>query len=257
MRAKADNPDLAGIPKLHTPLRHDVQLYVQVYDVLYDMISGGQLKPGDLIPGECALAQHFGVSRGTVRQAIQYLEEDGLLTKHQGRGSEVVDRSKRNHAGLQNYTDMCREFCTVPISRVEAKWIISGAGHWLSEQLQLPKGALTINFDLIYYREDEAVALAQRLIPATWLERCSVDPNSVEEMRAFAIDQVPKLVTDSRAEITIHTEVIPEISRSGEIPCFSISEIASDGEGRPVGHFKNYLRSDCYRLYLERHRGPR
>lgn len=101
------------------------------------------------------------------------------------------------------------------------------------------------------------MALAQRLIPATWLERCSVDPNSVEEMRAFAIDQVPKLVTDSRAEITIHTEVIPEISRSGEIPCFSISEIASDGEGRPVGHFKNYLRSDCYRLYLERHRGPR
>ena len=178
MRAKADNPDLAGIPQLPTPLRHDVQLYVQVYDVLYDMISGGQLKPGDLIPGECALAQHFGVSRGTVRQAIQY-------------------------------------------------------------------------------REDEAVALAQRLIPATWLERCSVDPNSVEEMRAFAIDQVPKLVTDSRAEITIHTEVIPEISRSGEIPCFSISEIASDGEGRPVGHFKNYLRSDCYRLYLERHRGPR
>ena len=93
MRAKADNPDLAGIPQLPTPLRHDVQLYVQVYDVLYDMISGGQLKPGDLIPGECALAQHFGVSRGTVRQAIQYLEEDGLLTKHQGRGSEVVDRS--------------------------------------------------------------------------------------------------------------------------------------------------------------------
>ena len=76
MQAKADNPDLAGIPQLPTPLRHDVQLYVQVYDVLYDMISGGQLKPGDLIPGECALAQHFGVSRGTVRQAIQYLEED-------------------------------------------------------------------------------------------------------------------------------------------------------------------------------------
>ena len=257
MRAKTESPGLVGIPQLPTPLRRDVQLYVQVYDVLYDLICNGQLKPGDLIPGACALAQHFGVSRGTVRQAIQYLEEDGLLTKHQGRGSEVVDRSKRNGAGLQDYTDMCRELCTVPISRVEAKWIISGAGRWLSEQLQLPKGALTVNFDLIYYQEDEAVALSQRLIPATWLERCAVDPNSEEEMRTFAIERVPQLVMDSRAEITIHPGGIPEISRSDVIPCFSISEIASDGEDHPVGHFKNYLRSDCYRLYLGRHRGPR
>ena len=72
-----------------------------------------------------------------------------------------------------------------------------------------------------------------------------MDPNSEEEMRTFAIERVPQLVMDSRAEITIHPGGIPEISRSDVIPCFSISEIASDGEDHPVGHFKNYLRSDC------------
>ena len=46
MRAKTESPGLVGIPQLPTPLRRDVQLYVQVYDVLYDLICNGQLKPG-------------------------------------------------------------------------------------------------------------------------------------------------------------------------------------------------------------------
>ena len=256
MKGRAGVLPLEQIPQLPTPLRTDIQLYVQVYDVLYALIRSGVGKPGGLIPGENALATHFGVSRGTIRQAVQYLEEDGLLIRHQGRGSEIADRSRQN-GGLQNYSDICRTFCTMPITETKVTWTIGGSGSWLSEQLQLSKGALMVNYDIVYFSGEESIALSQRLVPAVWLERCSVDPDSREEMERFAVERVPQLVVKARAELRIQTQAIPEITRSGEIPYFSVSEIAYAAEDQAVGHFKNYLRSDCYQLYLGRRVGPR
>lgn len=257
MKTKSDGISLESLPQLPTPVRTDIPLYVQVYDVLYALIRSGQARPGDVLPGENALAAHFGVSRGTIRQAIQYLEEDGLLSKHQGRGSEISDHTDRQDGGLQNTGDVCREFCTVPIIKTDVTWTISGTGSWLSDQLHMPKGSLMVNFDVTFFGVEGSIALSQRLIPAVWLERCSVDPNSVEEMHAFAVDTVPQLVCKVRAEMMVHTQEIHGVSHSGEIPCFSISEIAYDNEDRAVGHLKNYLRSDCYRLYLRRWNGSR
>ena len=248
---------LEQIPRLPEPVRQDVQRYVQVYDVLYALICSGDAPPGALIPGENALAAHFGVSRGTVRQAVRYLEEDGLIIKHQGRVTQVADRSNRENRGLQNFSDVCRNFCTVPITHVGVRWRYTGTGQWMSEQMQLSRGTLMILADLMYYSREEVVAHSQRLIPSVWLERCSVDPDNAGEMHAFLLDTVPQLVARTKTEIMILSKGVTEISRSDEIPCFSVSEITYDVQDRPVAHFKNYLRSDCCRLYITRRQGPR
>jgi GntR family transcriptional repressor for pyruvate dehydrogenase complex len=51
------------------------------------------LKPGDVLPSERELAQQFGVSRGSVRDAIRSLELVGLLEPQQGRGTMVCEPS--------------------------------------------------------------------------------------------------------------------------------------------------------------------
>jgi len=51
------------------------------------------LKPGDVLPPERELAQMFGVSRGSVRDAIRSLELIGLLEPQQGRGTVVCEPS--------------------------------------------------------------------------------------------------------------------------------------------------------------------
>jgi len=51
------------------------------------------LKPGDVLPPERELAQMFGVSRGSVRDAIRSLELVGLLEPQQGRGTVVCEPS--------------------------------------------------------------------------------------------------------------------------------------------------------------------
>src|SRR5690554_4846665 len=53
------------------------------------MILSGQLKPGDSLPTETALAERFGVNRSTVREAIRLLEQEGLVSRTTGRRLQV------------------------------------------------------------------------------------------------------------------------------------------------------------------------
>ena len=52
----------------------------EIADTLRDRIRGGDLKAGDRLPTQAELAEEFGVERGTVRQALRALQEDGLLS---------------------------------------------------------------------------------------------------------------------------------------------------------------------------------
>ncbi|MFF4354219.1 GntR family transcriptional regulator [Streptomyces sp. NPDC001530] len=52
----------------------------EIADALRDRIRSGDLKAGDRLPTQAELADEFGVERGTVRQALRALQEDGLLS---------------------------------------------------------------------------------------------------------------------------------------------------------------------------------
>ncbi|WP_128432248.1 winged helix-turn-helix domain-containing protein [Streptomyces cyaneus] len=52
----------------------------EIADILRERIRVGDLRAGDRLPTQAELAEEFGVERGTVRQALRALQEDGLLT---------------------------------------------------------------------------------------------------------------------------------------------------------------------------------
>jgi GntR family transcriptional regulator, transcriptional repressor for pyruvate dehydrogenase complex len=64
-------------------------LYNEIVDQIQRMISKGELKVGDRLPPERALAQSFRVSRNCIRQAIQALAEKRILESRQGDGTYV------------------------------------------------------------------------------------------------------------------------------------------------------------------------
>ena len=72
--------------KLYTPK------YVQIEDHIISEIRNGRLKTGDRIPSEAELVRMFGVSRITVRRAIDELVEEGYLEKKQGKGTFVTQK---------------------------------------------------------------------------------------------------------------------------------------------------------------------
>jgi len=66
-------------------------LYLQIMEILEQQIRSGRLKPGDQLPTQEALAEHFEVSLAPVKQALRELEERGVIATRQGRGTYVLD----------------------------------------------------------------------------------------------------------------------------------------------------------------------
>ena len=63
--------------------------YHQVYVALRAWVRDGTYRPGEQIPTEPALCATFGVSRITIRKAIDALVKEGWLVRQQGRGTFV------------------------------------------------------------------------------------------------------------------------------------------------------------------------
>ena len=80
LRDASDGDPAAGGPRV-TRVR---KAYEQVYDQLRDLIIRGELARGDRLPGELALASQFGVSRGTVREALRALAAHNLVRTAKG-----------------------------------------------------------------------------------------------------------------------------------------------------------------------------
>ncbi|MFC3927264.1 trehalose operon repressor [Streptococcus caprae] len=70
--------------------------YEWIYKDLEQKIQTNQLEPGNFLPTEQEMTQHYQASRDTVRKALQLLTKEGLIHKHQGRGSQVTKREQFN-----------------------------------------------------------------------------------------------------------------------------------------------------------------
>jgi GntR family transcriptional regulator len=72
-------------------------LYARLKVALRQLIAAG-MKAGDQLPTEAALCERYGVSRITVREAMQVLEAEGVIVRRQGRGTYVADPRPREPA---------------------------------------------------------------------------------------------------------------------------------------------------------------
>ena len=89
---------MSELVSLHsfTPLKR-APAYQVVSDKIREAILEGELSEGDLLPTETELAEQFGVTRSTVREAIRLLEQSGLLGRA-GRKRLAVCRPSIAHA---------------------------------------------------------------------------------------------------------------------------------------------------------------
>lgn len=92
----------------------EVPLYVQLADLFRQRIFKGIWKQGDKLPSLEQLVREFEVARVTVRQAVERLTRDGLVSPQRGRGTFVTaapkaDRWLRVETSLKNLADVYRD----------------------------------------------------------------------------------------------------------------------------------------------------
>jgi GntR family transcriptional regulator len=75
--------------------------YIKVHNEIKDLITGGAYPTGTLLPPEPKLEKQFGVSRTTIRRAVELLARAGCVEVKQGRGTMVLDYSiNQNISGI-------------------------------------------------------------------------------------------------------------------------------------------------------------
>ena len=110
--------------------------YLQIADLIRQGIGRGRWRPGERLPTLETLIAEFGVARATVRQAIDTLAREGLVSPQQGRGTFVTGRPPEDRwfsaeATLAGIDRICREYHPCPssdsASRSARRWPRSGA----------------------------------------------------------------------------------------------------------------------------------
>ena len=102
-------------------LKSKLPLYDQIERNLRDLVVNGHLKPGEAMPGEWDLADLYGVSRLTVRRALDELVRQNWLEKKHGVGTFVRQPTMATiAAGKLSFTEQMRSIGREPSSRYMA-----------------------------------------------------------------------------------------------------------------------------------------
>jgi len=98
--------------------------FEEVAEQIRDQLSMGLLKPGDRLPAERELAERFGLSRNTVREALRALEMSGLLELRKGATGGAFVREGQSDAVISGFTDLFRLGYILPDDLAEARLVV-------------------------------------------------------------------------------------------------------------------------------------
>ena len=137
-----------------------VPLYFQLAERIREKISYNELKPGEPIPSESDLMKQYGISRGTVRQALQKLFQEGLIERYPGKGSFVafpkIEQNASTEIGF--FTQAMLNVGKVPSAKIlEVNEF--RADHSLQAKLQLKENQNVILVKRLRFADNEPLAI--------------------------------------------------------------------------------------------------
>jgi len=225
-----------------------VPLYFQVAEQLAAAIQRDELLPGDRLDSELQLADRLGLSRPTVRQAIQHLVDKGLIVRRRGVGTQVARGAVRRAVELSSlYDDLVRggqqpTTSVLELSTVSASTEVAGA-------LDLPVGARVQQVRRLRFADGEPLALMCNWLPADLV------PLTVETLAAKGLYAVLRAagmtIRGAQQRIGARTATATEAKMLGErrgAPLLTMTRTAYDDRGRLVEHGSHLYRASRYAL---------
>ncbi len=143
-------------------------LYDQIKDDLLSKIKDGTYPEGQTIPSELELAEMYGVSRPTIRQALQILVSDGYLEKRRRRGT-VVTKPKVSQSftmSISSFEDAMRLAGRLPKTKVLV-FKRERANAEVEKRLELTRGQDVFKLVRLRYADDLPNVFVESYIPCT------------------------------------------------------------------------------------------
>lgn len=223
--------------------------YMQAYTALRDWIHHGAYSPGDRLPSEPQLCEIFGVSRITIRSAIDLLEREGLVARQQGRGTfvsaEVPDAPSRGN--LQELVRRLRQLDQAT-TLADVAIATQPADPPTAGDLQLSPGEQIVRITYTRLRDGEPIGLTEVVLPA----RLGIVP----EERELRGTPAPMLATRAGVDILGADQLIgatladartaPPLDVAVGTPLVHVRLLVLDIASRPVERLSAYYRADRY-----------
>ncbi|QKG24540.1 GntR family transcriptional regulator [Actinomadura verrucosospora] len=237
-------------PRVIVDRSSPVPLYYQLARQLEAAIQSGELTPGTRLENELEIAERCGLSRPTVRQAIQHLVDRGLLVRKRGVGTQVVLPEIRRPveltslhddlaaAGQEPQTDVL-EFGPVPADDTVAK------------QLGVAAGATVLRMRRTRHTGGEPLALLTNYLPEGLLSVTADDlarHGLYELLRASGVNlRIANQSIGARRATAEEARLLDE--RRG-VPMLTMTRTAYDDKGTAIEFGRHVYRASRYSYAL-------
>jgi GntR family transcriptional regulator len=254
----------------------DRAVFRQIADHLRQAVAKGRLKPGDQLPSEVQLMEHYGVARMTVRNALKLLQDEGLTIAELGRGVYVrarppvrrlaSDRFAQRHRkeGKAAFIAESEQAAATPhVDMIKVTQSQPPAD--IAERLEVADDAKVVIRSRRYSLDGRPVETAKSYIPSDLAEGTPImEPNpgpggiyarleeSGHTLARFAEDVTARMPTPDETRM---------LALSPGVPVFRLVRTAYDITGRAVEVCDTIMAADAYVLSYElpahRRRRPR
>ena len=227
-----------------------VPLYFQVAQHLERSIESGELPVGTRLENEIALADQIGLSRPTMRRAIQHLVDRGLVVRKRGIGTQVVQPKVRRPLELTSLHDDLLKTGRKPRTEVLSLRTVP-AGADLAAALRVEPGTELLSVRRLRYADDEPLALLHNFLPA---DRFTITPEDLADhglyellRRAGVTLKMANQTIGARKARSAEARTLREVKGA---PLLTMSRTAYDDHGRAIEYGDHVYRASLYSFEL-------
>lgn len=236
-------------PPPATPAAIPLTLYARLRDELRADILEGRLQPHDRLPSEHELAARAGVSRITVRQALDELRKQGLIVKVQGKGAFVspleMTATFDRIEGLGEA--MAAAGHAIQNRRLSMRRV--RAARVLAQELAIPPGTEVVALETLRYADRVPISVNRCWMPlAIGLKVARLDLSGRDLVDVYERDLGRRLARE-RVEVraTLPSSRQAKLLRvPRDLPCLEVKRLLVASDDAPIHYEAALYRGDIY-----------
>jgi DNA-binding GntR family transcriptional regulator len=238
------------VPDVTLDRTSPVPLYYQVATRLQQQIEEGDIPVGSRLENEVELADRLGVSRPTMRRAISYLVERGMLVRKRGVGTQVVHPKVRRPVELSSLYDDLLKSGQAPRTEIR-EFEVRPAPDQIAEALGIPFGSEVTWIERLRYAGDEPLALMHNAVPVDVLRprREDLERNGLYDLLRAA-GHVPRMANQTVGARTASAAEARILDEARGAPLLTMTRTAWDAGGKAVEYGSHLYRASRYSFEL-------
>ncbi len=228
--------------------------YRQLKKILEERVRSGEFAPGARFPTEQELCRAYGLSRGTVRQAIDKLVNAGLLRREQGRGT-FVNAPQRTPVffRLAGFDEEMKARGLHPSAKLLSRRALP-ASREVARHLKIPVGEKTIEIVRLRLADGKPMAYETRFLRYKLCPQLLEEDLENQSIHALLIDKYNIPLRRARYTIEARTLSKKEAAHLQSEPGaagFAVERVTYGADEKPVTWYRTIYRGDAYRFSAE------